>query len=162
MIDRNHQYHTLAHLESLYTHSHSLVHKSPFHLRKINWSQTTSPKRQKDLRGCLSTYSTPSLHQLTSPRLTINDINLDNTKLTKHTFQGLMNSIFKPFLRKILLVFFDDILIYNKSRKNHIQNVDRVLSYWRRNNYMQKPPNVSLEYKRWNIYVILYLMKVLR
>lgn len=43
------------------------------------------------------------------------------------TFQGLKNFIFKPLCRKFVLVFFNDILIYNKSWKDHVQHVDKVL-----------------------------------
>ena len=36
------------------------------------------------------------------------------------TFQGLRNVVFIQFLRKFLLFFFDDILIYNKSLDDHV------------------------------------------
>ena len=36
------------------------------------------------------------------------------------SFQATMNSTFAPYLRKFIIVFFDDILIYNKSFSNHL------------------------------------------
>jgi hypothetical protein len=44
------------------------------------------------------------------------------------TFQTLMNHVFRPFLRHFVLVFFDGILIYRKTWKDHLIHVDQVLS----------------------------------
>lgn len=44
------------------------------------------------------------------------------------TFQSCMNHTFRQQLRKFLLIFFDDILIYNRSREEHLQHLEAVLS----------------------------------
>lgn len=42
------------------------------------------------------------------------------------TFQSLTNNIFRMYLRKFILVFFDDILIYNQSLKNNLKYLQIV------------------------------------
>lgn len=42
------------------------------------------------------------------------------------TFQSWMNRIFNKQLRKYLLVFFDDILIYSKTWEEHLRQLDEV------------------------------------
>ena len=44
------------------------------------------------------------------------------------TFQALMNAVFRPYLRKFVLVFFDDILVFSKSLDMHLQHLRLVLS----------------------------------
>jgi hypothetical protein len=44
------------------------------------------------------------------------------------TFQALMNDVLRPYLRKFVLVFFDDILIYSTSWAEHLRHLSIVLN----------------------------------
>ena len=43
------------------------------------------------------------------------------------TFQNLMNDVFWPHLRNFILVFFDDILIYLKTWREHMEHLSLAL-----------------------------------
>lgn len=48
------------------------------------------------------------------------------------TFQSLMNEVFRPLLRKSVLVFFDDILVYSQNESLHQQHLTEVLNLLQR------------------------------
>lgn len=54
------------------------------------------------------------------------------------TFQALMNQVFKPLLRKSVLVFFDDILVYSSSQEDHWGHLKEVLVIMRQHQLFAK------------------------
>jgi hypothetical protein len=54
------------------------------------------------------------------------------------TLQATMNQLFRPYLRKFVLVFFDDILIYSKTWKEHMKHLEQVLSFLEKNQFYAK------------------------
>jgi len=59
------------------------------------------------------------------------------------TFQCIMNEVLKPFLRKFVLVFLDDILIYSPSLELHEEHVQQVFETIRQHNFFLKPSKCS-------------------
>jgi hypothetical protein len=62
---------------------------------------------------------------------------------TPSTFQALMNHILKSFIRKFVLVFFDDILVFSISWSGHLQHVKQVFQALQEHNFVLKQSKCS-------------------
>lgn len=69
-------------------------------------------------------------------------------------FQSLMNQVFSNCLRKFVLVFFDDILVYSKCWKDHRLHLKEVLELLRHHSFMLRGVNAVLEKLKLNIWGI--------
>lgn len=59
------------------------------------------------------------------------------------TFQSMMNTIFQPYLRKFVLVFFNDILVYSRTWTEHLVHLKRVLEVLTFHDFHIKPSKCS-------------------
>ncbi|XP_019053919.1 PREDICTED: uncharacterized protein LOC109114927 [Nelumbo nucifera] len=68
------------------------------------------------------------------------------------TFRSLMNEVFRPHLRKFVLVFFDDILVYSTSWVEHVRHLRTILELLRQHKLFLKRAKCSFRERQ-----VLYL-----
>ena len=58
-----------------------------------------------------------------------------------------MNRVFKPYLDKFLVVFIDDILIYYRSKKEHLEHLRTLLRTLKEHKSYAKLKKLSFGYR---------------
>jgi hypothetical protein len=59
------------------------------------------------------------------------------------TFQATMNDIFRSLLRKTVIVFFDDILVYSDTEETHLTHLEQVFSLLAEHHFFLKASKYS-------------------
>jgi len=62
------------------------------------------------------------------------------------TFMRVMNDVFSPFIDKLVIVYLDDILIFNSSWEEHVKHVKQVFDVLqKKRNCISNSLNVNLQ-----------------
>lgn len=74
------------------------------------------------------------------------------------TFQGLMNDVFRPYLQKFVLIFFDDILVYSEDMQQHVEHLREVFEVMKEKKLFAKRSKCAFGTKRVRKKVYLWIL----
>ena len=76
------------------------------------------------------------------------------------TFVRLMHHVLRPYIGVFVVVYFDDILVFSKTMKEHINHVKSVFQTLRKESLYANLKNALLALTKWFSWVLLYLPRV--
>jgi hypothetical protein len=76
------------------------------------------------------------------------------------TFTTLMNSIFHENLDEFMIICINDILVYSKTMKEHVEHLEYVLNKLRKNQLLTNKGKIEFAQKKWTFWGIFCHKKV--